>query len=150
MNLRVQRRIAASVLGVGLKKVRFDPERLNDIKEAITKSDIRSLISNKVIIAKQDKGTSKFRVRKIKLQKRKGRRKGQGSRKGTFKARTDIKSVWISRLRIQRAFIRNLKEKNLITSKDYKTLMLKAKGGFFRSKRHIKIYLGEHNLIIKK
>jgi ribosomal protein L19E len=36
-----------------------------------------------------------------------------------------------------------LKEKKIIDDKLYRELYLKSKGGFFRSKRHIKIYLEE-------
>ena len=42
--LNVQKRLAAQILKCGRNRVRFDPDRLEDIKEAITKTDIRSLI----------------------------------------------------------------------------------------------------------
>ena len=47
--LDVQRRLAAQILKCGENRIRFDLERLEDIKEAITKTDIRSLINNGVI-----------------------------------------------------------------------------------------------------
>jgi len=30
---------------------------------------------------------------------------------------------------------------------DYRMLYAKVKGGFFRSRRHLQIYLGEHKLV---
>ena len=38
--LRTKKVMAAKVLGVGINKVWFDPQRLTEIKEAITKQDI--------------------------------------------------------------------------------------------------------------
>ena len=56
----------------------------------------------------------------------------------------------MAKIRIQRKFLAEIKEKKLLDSKTYRPLYLKAKGGFFRNKRHIKLYLEEHNLINKK
>lgn len=147
MNLRNKRRIASSILKVGSKRVKFDPDKLSEIKEAITKGDIKSLIKSKAVIPKKKKGISKYRNRKIRLQKKKGRRKGLGSRKGKKTARFPSKKLWMSKIRAQRNLLKNLKDKNLISSKDYKNLYLKSKGGFFRSKRHIKVYIKEHSSI---
>ncbi|MBI2419008.1 MAG: hypothetical protein HYV28_14135, partial [Ignavibacteriales bacterium] len=48
--------------------------RLDEIKEAITKIDIRNLINQGIIKGKPYVGTSRFRARKRLIQKRKGRR----------------------------------------------------------------------------
>lgn len=150
MNLKTQRRIAAKLLKVGINRVRFDPEMLTEIKEAITKLDIRSLIKKRAIMAMHYHSQSRFRVRKKLEQKRKGRGKGQGSRRGKKTARLSSKNVWMIKIRLQRSFLRELKEKNLIDTKIYRDLIYKAKGGFFRSKRHIKLFLEEHNLVEEK
>ena len=47
----------------------------------------------------------------------------------------------MKKIRVQRSFLKELKEKKIITQKKYSELRAKAKGGFFRSKRHIKIIL---------
>ena len=44
---------------------------------------------------------------------------------------------------------KRLKDKGLLDNKNYKELYLKAKGGFFRSERHLKTYINERGLIIK-
>ena len=70
MILKSQKRIAAQVLKVGINKVWLDPERIDDIKEAITKADIRSLIKSGVIKAHKLKTNSRARFRKRLEQKR--------------------------------------------------------------------------------
>ncbi|MDP4012776.1 MAG: 50S ribosomal protein L19e [Candidatus Nanoarchaeia archaeon] len=147
MNLKSQKRISASILKVGRNRVFFDPARLPEIKEAITRGDLKKLIADLAIQAKQENGTSRFRIRKNLKQKKKGRRKGQGSRKGTAKTRSHGKRKWINLIRVQRDFIKELRDKNLVTKATYHDLYGKTKGGMFRSKRHIKLYLEEHKLI---
>lgn len=150
MNLKTQRRIAANLLKVGTNKVKFDEDKLNDIKEALTKEDIRGLIKEKAITAKPEKGISSFRFRKLRAQKKKGRRREEGSREGRRKARLPRKRAWILKVRTQRKFAKSLRKKELITSKIHRTLIRQIKGNFFRSKRHIKLYLEEHALFKKK
>ena len=150
MELKNQKLLAAKVLKCSAKHIRFDSTRLEDIKEAITRIDIHSLISDKAIYALPIKSASKYHARKAKIQKRKGRRSGQGSRKGKANARLNKKRSWIATIRLQRKFIKELKDKSLIDAKTFKDLYAKSSGGFFRSKRHIKLYLEEHGLIKKK
>ena len=150
MKLNLQKKLAADISKCSKKKISFDTTRLEDIKEAITKTDIRSLISEGVIKKKPSNATSRARARKIALQKGKGRRKGAGKRKGKKTARLSKKKDWINRIRTQRAFLKQLKAKNIITSLVYQQLYMKSKGGFFRSKRHIKLYIEEHKLVSKK
>ncbi|MFH1072957.1 MAG: 50S ribosomal protein L19e [Nanoarchaeota archaeon] len=147
MKLKVQKKLAASLLGCSRKRIRFDPARLDEIKEAITKTDIRGLIADRMIWKKQEKGVSRVRARKILRQKRKGLQKSAGSRKGSANARAPEKLAWMRKIRIQRAFLKELKQKKLITTITFTHLYRKAKGGFFRSVRHIKIYLEENKLV---
>lgn len=143
MNLRNQRRVVAKLLKVGESRVWFDSDKLSDIKEAITKNDLRALIRNKIIQKKPKKGTSRVRARKIKVQKKKGRRAGKGSRKGKRTARLSDKEAWMAKIRAQRKLLKELKEKDLLKKGVFKEIYTKAKGGFFRSRRHIMLYLKE-------
>ncbi|MBW2996083.1 50S ribosomal protein L19e [Candidatus Woesearchaeota archaeon] len=147
MKLKLQKRLASDILKCSEKRISFDQTRLEDIKEAITKLDIKSLITGGAIKAKPVKGVSRVRARKTALQKRKGKRKGPGSTKGRKTARLPKKKAWIGRIRIQRKFLKELRDKGLVSKSDYHALYQKSKGGFFRSKRHIKLYLEEHRLI---
>jgi len=146
MNLTTQKRLSADIFGCSPKKVWFDSSRLEDIKGAITKVDIRSLMKQNVIMQKPDRGVSRGRARKVHVQKVKGRRKGHGSRQGKQTSRLPRKLVWINKIRAQRELLNILKDKNVIDKKTFRMLYLKAKGGFFRSRRHIKVYLEEHGL----
>lgn len=150
MKLKMQKRLAADVLKCSEKRVLFDETRLEQIKEAITKEDIRDLIAGGAIIKKQKKGVSKSGARYILVQKSKGKRKGHGSRKGKKGARLSRKRKWVVSVRAQRDFLKRLREGSLINYNSYKTLYRKSKGGFFRSVRHIKIFIQEHNLMVRK
>lgn len=149
MRLTLQKRIAANVLKCSEKRVSFDPARLEDIKEAITKTDIRLLIGEGAIKEKAKQGVSRVRANKRKIQKRKGLRKGEGCRKGKATAREPKKRAWMKKIRAQRKFLKNLKINGLIKPRDYKPLYNKSKGGFFRNIKHIKLYLSEHNLFLE-
>jgi large subunit ribosomal protein L19e len=146
MELKVQKKLAASVLKCSKSRIRFDSERLDEIKEAITKADIKALIIDKAISRKPVSSTSRFRARKKIVQKRKGRQKGAGSRKGKRTARLPKKRAWINQIRIQREFLKYLRDKKVVGKQVYRNLYLKCKGGFFRSKRHLKLYIDEHGL----
>ena len=147
MKLKTQKRLAADLLKCSKKRVSFDTERLDEIKESITKRDIVGLIKDKAIKKKQAKGISRVRANKIKTQKAKGRRKGPGSKKGKHGARLPRKQAWMNKVRLQRKFIKELKDKEIITSKSYQMLYSKTSGGFFRSRKHIKLYIKENELI---
>lgn len=149
MKLKVQKRLAAQLMKCSEKRVWFDEDRLEDIKEAITKADIRGLISGGVIQEKPVKSISRGRARKKKMQKRKGRGKGHGSRKGKKTARLPKKEAWMNKVRVQRDFLKKLKELRLVEKRACNEVYKKIKGGFFRSKRHLKIYLEERHLIKK-
>lgn len=145
----LQKKLASEIMECSPSRIKIDPQNLNEVKEAITKFDVRNLIKKGVIKVEPVRGTSKVRIREAKKQKRKGRRRGHGSRKGTFNARTDKKTDWINKVRLQRSLLLTLKNKNLIEPNIYWNLYKKSKGGYFRSVRHIKIYLKEHNLVKK-
>ncbi len=147
MKLKVQKKLAANVMKCSPKKVKIDPTRLEDIKESITKKDIRGLIKEKAITEKKTQQHSRSRARKIRKQKTKGKRKGPGSKKGTKNSVLSKKDRWMLRIRAQRKLLRELRESKKITNQTYNEMYLKSKGGFFRSRRHIMLYLDEHNMI---
>lgn len=146
MNLKTQKRIAAKVLKCSPKRVVFDQQGLADIKEGITRADIRNLVNSKVIVKAQKKNVSRSRANKILVQKRKGRRSNHGSRKGPQGARLDSKTTWVRKVRLLRSFIRDLKDRKRINPKTYTALYTKVKSGYFRNKRHVKLYLEENKL----
>ena len=145
----VQKRLAARVLKCGINRVWLDPENLDEIKEAITKTDIRQLVGQGLIARKELNNTSKFWARKRKTQKIKGKQKGYGSRKGPKTARENPKRAWMNKIRLQRGFIKSLRDEKKISTVDYHDLYMKSKGGFFRSLRHMKLYAEEKGITKK-
>jgi len=148
--MNLQKRLAADILKCSPERIVFDTDKLNDIKEAITKFDVRGLISKGIIKKRPVKGSSFVRARKNKVQKRKGRRTGIGSRKGKASARNYPKKVWVNTVRAQRNFLKSLKIKGLISSDVFRKLYSRSKGGFFRSVAHLKLFINEQGLVKKK
>jgi large subunit ribosomal protein L19e len=147
MKLKIQKRLAAKILKSSESNIWLDSNRLDEIKDAITKADVKSLIKDKGISARKPKGNSRSRTRKIQIQKSKGLRRGPGSKKSGASARITKKRRWTNHIRVQRDFLRNLRDKSVLNKTSYRSLYLKSKGGFFRSKRHLKMYMQEHNFI---
>ncbi|MBM3199441.1 50S ribosomal protein L19e [Candidatus Woesearchaeota archaeon] len=150
MRLHSQRRLAAQVLNVGENRVWFDNDRLEEIKEAITKSDISKLVKDLAIQARPETNISGYRRRKKYMQKRKGRQQGPGSRKGTFNSRLPSKKMWMAKIRLQRSLIKKLRDKKILDHKTYRDIYMKSKGGFFRSRRHVLLYLEETGIFKDK
>ncbi len=146
MNLSAQRKLAASVLGCGVHRVWMDPERMDEISMAITRAEIRGLIKSKAIRALPENSQSRGRVRVFAEKKKKGRRKGPGSRKGAKMAVVSRKTRWINRIRAQRKHLAKLRERRLISVSTYRMLYRKAKGGEFRSVSDLERYISENNL----
>ena len=111
MKLNKQKKLASKVFQRGINRIKFDPKKLEEIKEAITRSDIRALKITKAIKPKQKKSVSRVRARKLLEQKRKGRKTGAGSREGKKTARLTKKRKWINKVRIQREFVKTLRDK---------------------------------------
>ena len=143
MKFSGQKRMAAAIAKGAKKRVRFQTSKLTEIKEAITRADIRSLLSQKAITLIPKRGISQGRARFVAKQKAKGRRRGQGSRKGTKNARLSQKTVWIAKVRLQRTVLRNMRKEGKLSQQLYANLYRKVKGGFFRSRRHLELYISE-------
>ena len=67
----MKKRIVQSLYNVGLKRIWIDPTKLKEVKEAITKNDVKGLVKKGIIIIKQNHGSSRFRIRKANIQSRK-------------------------------------------------------------------------------
>ncbi len=145
-NLSVQRRMAAEILKCGEERVWIDPEKVDEVALAATREDIKRLIHEGVIRKKPEKGISRVRANKRREQKKKGRRRGHGSRKGARSARSPSKREWINRIRKIRRFLKMLRDRRAISPSTYRRLYMLAKGGMFRSLRHLKEYMEREGL----
>lgn len=148
--MKQKKRIAASILKTSPSKVRFIADALEEIKKAITRSDFRGLIAMKKVVVSGKNEQSRSRARKIASQKRKGRQSGVGNRKGKKFASVNRKERWMAKVRAQRVFLKELREKKILNPTNYRSLYSKSKGGYFRNKRHIKLYITERGLAEKK
>ncbi len=147
MDLSYQRRLAAEVLGVGETRIRFRPDALDRIANAVTKEDIRRLIKEGMIYVEPEHSNSRGRWRFLHEQRRKGRRRGPGRRKGSKGARQGKKEVWVNKIRKLRAFLRWLRDHGIIDRKTYRKLYMMAKGGAFDSLASLKRYMKDHGLL---
>jgi large subunit ribosomal protein L19e len=90
-----------------------------------------------VITKREERGVSRARTRIRAAQKRKGRRRGHGTRRGSANTRTPQKTQWIGTIRRLRAYLRELKVQGRIDVRTYRKFYRQAKGGMFKSKAHL-------------
>lgn len=148
--MNLQKRLASKIMKCSPHRITLDESKLSEIKEAITTFDVNRLINKGYITREPARGITRFRIRHAKAQKRKSRRVGHGSRKGTSNARADDKLQWMRLIRAQRDLLKRLRDNGYVTQDTFNTLYQKAKGGFFRSMHHLKLFIQEQDLFLKK
>lgn len=135
MKLDKKKNLAKRVLNVGKERIIFVKERLSEIKEAITKQDIKDLKQDGAILIKGIKGRSKGVNKK--------RKRGSGKVKKKVNTR---KRDYIIITRKLRKYLSNLKARGEISQEDFKEIRKKIRNrqyGSLRSlKEHIKSDLG--------
>jgi large subunit ribosomal protein L19e len=149
-NLTSQRRLAAEILKIGQNRVWIDPERIDDVEAAITREEIRKLVHEKIIKQLPEKGVSRARARVIHEKKKKGLRKGPGSRSGASRAKISKKEAWMSKIRSMRKRLRALKANRIITESTYRKTYTMATSGRFESVADLERYLKAHELWRKR
>ena len=127
MQLHKKKELAARTLGVGKARIVFNKERLDEIKEAITKQDIRELHSDKAILVNVIGGRRK-------IEKTKSRRRKGSVRKNVNKRKEEYMII----TRKLRGFLAELKKKNIVNADEYWTLRKEIRAREFRSKAHMK------------
>ena len=144
--LTLQKRLAADILKVGKSRVWLDPDlaKQKDLQAAITRADIRRMIKQKMIKVTPTK------IRRPRSAKERKKRKGPGSRKGTKHARLPKKRRWMSTVRPLRRALKELRTDGQIDNATYRKLYMLIKGGQFRSRSHMRIYMEQHGMLKKK
>ncbi len=129
MNLKTQRRIAAKVLNVGENRIVFDKLRLEEIKQAITRQDIKDLIKDRAI---------KIKAGKKKRKKKKRKNRKRGSIKKRVKKR---KEKYVAKIRKIRKFADDQMKIGKIAKELRNKIRIYAKAGQFKSLKAVKEYI---------
>ncbi|MDH3619237.1 MAG: 50S ribosomal protein L19e [Nitrosopumilus sp.] len=142
VNLKAKKRLASRVTGVGVHRIKFDSDHLDDVADAITRENIRSLITANTIQIKSFTGTSRGRAQHKKDQKNK-RGTGQGSKQGRKGARVGKKEVYVAKVRSLRRLLKIAKDRKDITNSEFWGLYKKVGGNTVRNKAHLRLLMEE-------
>ena len=130
MNLTKKKELAAKALRVGKNRIIFNQENLSEIKEAITRQDIRGLYGEGIIGIKPVKGRKKVRGRK--------NRRGPGKIKKKIYNR---KQIYVKVTRKLRKYLILLRDKGIVDRETYWNIRKKIRMRDFKSKAGLKEYL---------
>lgn len=142
VNLKTKRRLVARILGVGANRIKFDSEYLDDVADAITRDNIRSLLTANIIEVKPIKGTSKGRAHHKRSQRRKRGTK-QGSKKGAKGSRIGKKQIYVRKIKALRHRLEVSKGRKEITNKEYWQLYRQVGGNQVRNVAHLRTLIEE-------
>jgi len=130
MNLGKKKTLVAKVLKIGKGRVKFVKSRVDEIKEALTKQDMRDLINEGAIEIKQIKGRRKNISRKNK--------RGAGKIKKKVNKR---KQEYVKITRKLRGYTGELYHQGKLTLEEVKEIRKGIRNRAFKSKANLQLYL---------
>ena len=142
VNLKAKKQLVARMYKVGVNRVHFDSDHLDDIADAITRDNIRSLFTANTIRIEPIKGASRGRAKIKKIQKKK-RGVKQGSKKGRKGARVGKKEVYVTKVRSLRYRLKIAKDRKEITNTEFWDLYKKIGGNTVRNIAHLRMLIDE-------
>lgn len=131
MNLSKKKELAARTLKVGKARIVFINSRVNEIKEALRKEDIRDLVTSGAIVIKEIKG------RKKNIKKK--RKRSDGKIKKKVKKR---KQEYVVMTRKLRKYVSEMKKQEKVSRDEYYDIRKKIRNKIFKSKSHLRDYIG--------
>lgn len=131
MNLRAKKFLAAKTLKVGKERILFVEKRIDEIKEAITKQDIRDLHKEGAIKIKEIKGRRKI--------KNKRKKRTPGNIRKNVNVR---KKKYVILTRKLRGYVKELGSRGKLDKKEIKEIRKKIRNKAFRSKAHLREQIG--------
>jgi len=142
VNLKAKKRLVSRIVGVGMHRIKFDSDRLDDIADAITRDNIRSLLTANTIKIKPIVGTSRGRAKTKRIQKKK-RGATQGSKKGKKGARSNRKENHMIKVRALRYRLKIAKDRKEITNPEFWGLYKMIRGNTVRNSAHLRSLIEE-------
>lgn len=131
MDLSKKKKLAKRTLNVGEDRIVFLESRLEEIKDAITKQDIRDLLKSGAIVIKERKGRKK-------VQRKRSRSTGNIRRKAKEKKRE-----YIILTRKLRKYLGSQVFEGKLLKEHLTDIRKKIRNRGFRSLTHLKEYIGE-------
>lgn len=127
MTLNKKKRLAARTLNIGVNRIIFDNNRIDEIKEAITKQDIRDLHKDGAIKIAEASGRRVKIIRKTR--KREGKIRLRPKRR---------KEKYVIMTRKLRRHLKELKTQGKVTNEEFKKHRTQIKMKLFKTKRQLK------------
>jgi large subunit ribosomal protein L19e len=127
MNLSKKKALAARTLGVGQGRIIFMDSRKEEIKEAITKQDMRDLKLSGAILIKEIGGR--------KTVKRRTKRRHTGKIKKKVNTR---KKDYVIMTRKLRGYVKAMVDQGKLTKEETKDIRKKIRNKFYKSKANLR------------
>lgn len=135
MDLSKKKELASRALGIGKGRIVFIDSKKDEIKEAITKQDIRELVKNGAIIIRESKGRRKEERTSSRLKRK---------TPGKIRLKVNVrKREYIQLTRKLRKYVSSLKVDGKIDNETFKELRKKIRNKEFKSKTGLKYFIEE-------
>lgn len=127
MDLSKKKELAARALSIGKDRIIFNNSRLDEIKDAITKQDIKDLFNSGAIAIKEIKGRKTKKKRKTRIRQGHVRKKARNR-----------KYEYIIFIRKLRRYLSPLKKQGAITRENYLSLRKEIRARTIKSISQLK------------